>query len=201
NELSKMGAQRVKFLWQAYCATTHRPLDLPSSVAPSDVTFIGSAEEQRYEVLRYLANNGIALSVFGSGWDKKRYQRHSHLLEINKFDLIGLEYAEKIYNSKINLCFLRKMNNDLHTSRSIEIPACGGFMLAEKTNEHEDLFTDKLEAVYFDNKEDLLGKIIYYLENRKVRERIAGNGFLRTRQSDYSYDAMVNNILKELNDE
>lgn len=40
------------------------------------------------------------------------------------------------------------MNYDLQTTRTMEIPACGSLLMAERTIEHEELFKDEEEAVF-----------------------------------------------------
>ena len=60
--------------------------------------------------------------------------------------------------------FLRKKNRDLHTTRSLEIPSVGTFMIAERTVEHSTLFKEDVEAV-FNNNIELLNKVNYYLNN------------------------------------
>ena len=102
-------------------------------------------------------------------------------------------------NSISHLQILKQINRDLHTSRSLEIPACGGFLLAERTVEHEELFTDKAEAVFFDNDHDLLRLVTIYLSNDEERNIIRSNGLKRCIESDYSYNDMVDKILSVVN--
>ena len=96
---------------------------------------------------------------------------------------------------------LRKINRDLQTDRSIEIPACGGFLLAERSNEHERLFSDGKEAVFFNNKEDLLEKIKYFLAHNQERQRIAAAGQIKCKTKNYSHDGrmefMLNHVLEK----
>ena len=63
------------------------------------------------------------------------------------------------------ISFLRKANLDMQTSRSIEIPAYGGILLTEDTNEHRSMFLSDIEAVFFKNPEELLNKIIELKSN------------------------------------
>ena len=71
-------------------------------------------------------------------------------------------------------------------------------MIAERTNEHLDLFEEDKEAVYFSNDEELLKKIKYYLENEQERLNILNNGYNKCINEDYSYDNMVKKILKKV---
>lgn len=195
-ELKKLGAKKVEFLYQAYSKKYHKPCKNCKEIPyKTEVLFIGFAEKERFEYLNYLAQNNIKIDIYGSGWNKKEFQNHHKNLNITSKDLIGADYSNTISCSKITLCFLRKANRDLHTSRSIEIPACGGFMVAERTDEHKALFQEDKEAVYFNSKEELFEKVRYYLGHKEERQKIAKAGFERTRKDDYSYDNMVNRIL------
>ena len=176
-ELEAIGFRRVDFLFQAYSERHHTPLLKPGSRFTDKVMFIGYAERKRLDYLNYLAENGVIVDVYGNGWNKSYYRRRLHdKLNCYYTSLIGRDYAEAISNSSISLCFLRELNRDLHTSRTLEIPACQGFMLAERTDEHTYLFREGVEAEFFDSKEELLKKVVYYQANPEERKKIAGLG-------------------------
>lgn len=196
SELYKIGAKRVEFIYQAYSRKYHFP-KVPCEKS-LDVLFIGFAERDRFEYLKFLSDHGINVTVYGSGWSKKKFSIENDNIEINQFDLLGDDYAKAISSAKITLCFLRKINRDIHTSRSVEIPACGGFMLAERTAEHIELFKEGVEAEYFSDKDELLSKTLMYLNNNEGRLKIRNAGLERSKISDYSYDNMAKRILDDL---
>lgn len=195
-ELEKLGAKKVCFLYQAYSKTKHLIEKVPDySNIKRDVLFIGYAESERFESIKFLVENGIEVHVFGTGWELLKKNNNYENLYIHSRDLLGAEYREFISSSKINLCFLRKINRDLHTSRSLEIPACGGFMVAERTREHEDLFNEKIESAYFSNNNELLRVVKYYLANEKERNKMTKCALRKCQSMDYSYDSMLKKIL------
>ena len=199
-ELKRLGAKRVFFQNKAFSEKYHHPAShCDNNRLAFDVLFIGFAEVERYKDMLFLAENEVVINVFGSGWDHKFIKKHQNLI-LHYQELVGEDYSTAISCSKIVLCFLRKANRDLQTSRSIEIPACRGFMLAERTDEHESLFEKDKEAVYFESKEELLDKVKYYLSCEEERIKIAQAGYLRSRKNDYSYDSRVKEILRLLNE-
>ena len=123
---------------------------------------------------------------------------HNAFLRVEDRALFGDDYAKAICSFSINLCFLRKLNRDLQTTRSIEIPACGAFMLAERTAEHRRLLDEGVEAEFFDNRDELLSKCRHYLSHEEERVRIAAVGRQRCVQSHYSYDDQLQGVLKGL---
>lgn len=72
------------------------------------------------------------------------------------------------------------MYPDAFTTRSFEIPAAGAMLLAERTVEHQELFDEDREAVFFGSSEELRDKLGYYLRNERARLAIATAGRART---------------------
>lgn len=161
-----------------------------------EVVFIGSEEQDRLEHLQHLAFNGITVHVYGWG-ETVKTNLYDNLIFHNQH-LYGDDFNAALGCSKIALNFLRKMNRDLQTSRSIEIPAAGGFMLTERTIEHERLFTEGVEADYFSTKDELLDKVRYYLLHDSEREKIAKAGYNRVFKSDYTFTNRIAEILDKL---
>jgi len=187
-ELPQIGARRVVFVDKAYDRATHRPLPVTEEEKQrlrADVIFVGSFEEDRAQQMLYLAENGFPVRVWGGRWEAWK-DRHPNLT-VEGRPIYGEDYVKALCASKIALCFLRKINRDLQTDRTMEIPACGVFMLAERTREHLRLFEEGEEAEFFDSKKELLEKVRYYLEHDGERERIAKAGRRRCVESGYSH--------------
>jgi spore maturation protein CgeB len=108
------------------------------------------------------------------------------------------DFIRVICASKINLNFLRKLNRDQHTSRSLEIPACAGFMLAERSDEHLNLFDEGKEAEFFDSMPELLRKIQYYLSHESERLEIAMAGRKRCIKDGYSHQERLKIMLEQI---
>lgn len=148
-----------------------------------DVVFIGSYERQRFIYLEFIAKKGIKVHVFGNNWNLNVKEKN---LVIHGHEVIEEEFREVICSSKICLNFLRQKNEDVITSRTFEIPATGGFMLAQRTKFQKLYFEEDKEAVYFDSKNDLLTKINFYLKNSDIRNKIRKAGLKKSYQNDFS---------------
>lgn len=199
DRLKARGARKVMLSGNAFDPRTHVPVPPEDPLLGEfacDVSFVGRWEPERERWLERVAGLGVELSIRGFHWEKarsaavRRAVRHGPAL--------GMDYARAICAAKINLGLLSKSAGDRITQRSIEIPACGGFMLAERTEEHRASFAEDAEAVYFDGVEELLGKIPHILAHDDDRRRIAAAGRDRCLRSDYSYDARLAQVLEML---
>jgi len=191
-ELPAMGARRVVVVDKAFDPGQHRPVPVDAAARAAwgaDVGFIGSYERPRAESLLHLARAGIRVRVWGNGWEAFR-ERHGNLI-VEYRPLLNSPraplYSTGICATRINLAFLRKANRDLQTDRSIEIPACGGFMLAEYSGEHARLFEEDREAGFFRDDDELVEKVRHYLAHEDERARIAAAGRERCLASGYSH--------------
>jgi len=198
-ELKVFGARRVKLFLDSYDECTHRLMQLSQADVERfscDVSAIGAYESQRASSLLYLAQNGLKIDVWGNGWEN--FVGLHHNLNVRNQFLFGADYAKVICATKINLNFLRKINRDEITSRSIEIPACGGFMLAERTSRHLSAFREGYEAEYFSDNLELLRKVRLYLADSERRGRIAAAGRLRALRSGYSMREQLSHMIVNL---
>lgn len=197
-EYQLKGAKQVFFLipTRGFHPTIHYPREVDPETKlrlGGTIGFIGSYEEERSTYLNTLANKGFKVRIWGNNWHNSSYNSN---LVIENCALYGNDYALALSSFDIVLCFLRKGNRDKHTSRSIEIPACGAFMLAERTDEHMNLFDEGKEAEFFSSSEELLDKVQYYLKHPEQRKRIATAGQERCLKSGYSYHERLKKMLE-----
>ena len=200
HELKSLGCKRVEFIGNSYYPRNHKPMELSNEEIArygGRVGFIGAWEEERADSMLKIAQAGHLVRIWGAGWERIR-KRHSNLIVENRA-LWGAEYAKAICAFDINLGFLRKINRDLQTIRSVEIPACGGFMLAERTDEHLILFEEGIEAEFFGSDDELVEKVKYYLAHPDKRETIAAAGRKRCLRSGYSCHNRLKEMILEIN--
>lgn len=174
----------------------HRPYDSDDAIVNNfrcDVGFIGEYERDRYEQMRQLADAGFTIRL-AYDWPKQHW--HHRFLRAPMVAR-GQNYGKSLSSLKIGLGFLRKVNRDRHTSRSIEIPGCGTFLLAERTDEHQELFLEGVEAEFFGSPEELVEKTKYYLSNDTEREKIAAAGRARCIRSGYDYNSRMKKMLDQ----
>ena len=198
-ELKALGAQRTELFFDSYDEKLHKPYTLTEEERKKfscDVGFIGSFERDRAERMLYLAEHGIKVVIWGLDWNVWA-GKHPNL-EVKGAHLFNEDYPKAICATKINLCFLRKINRDEITSRSVEIPACGGFMLGERTRRHLEFFNEGQEAEFFSSDEEMLKKLTYYLAHDEDRLRVAAAGKARCAASGYSTREVLRKMLERV---
>lgn len=149
------------------------------------ITFIGHGEPYRTEVIKALSESGMNVFVFGplQTWDKALFS----LPGVHFFPgtLSGADYREVIWRSQICLGFLSRLNRDDYTRRYFEIPACGGFLMAERTTFARSLFEEGKEVEYFSEPKEAVAKCKAYLDNPDHISNIALAGCYRCTTSAY----------------
>jgi hypothetical protein len=182
------GGQRTAFVRFGYNPNLHFPdhgaSDAEAGEHASDVVFVGVADACRLSYLNALLSiPGLRLALYGPNWDRQpeRYRR------LARGSATGRRYRLALGGAKIALGLLRAANRDQHTMRTFEIPACGAFLCAQRTDEHEEIFRDGVEAVFFDDPDDLKNLVTRYLTDDDARARIAAAGFNAVTRGGHTY--------------
>lgn len=195
-ELPALGAQKVLFVHNAYDRDLHQPLEISEDDQRrfgAEVAFVGTFEQPRSRSLLALAQAGVKCRVWGNGWSGM-IGAHPNLIIENR-PVYGMDYNRVLAATAINLCFLRHFNRDRQTTRSIEIPACGAFMLHESSEELSSLLRPGVEAAYFANDDELISACRYWLANVTARRAVAAAALQRVRALGLSHHETVSRIL------
>jgi hypothetical protein len=206
-EFKAAGARSVAYFPNAYDPLIHYPAEpTPEELRcyRGDIGFVGTFRRERADFLAEVANGleQYILNVWGGGWHKmnRPYFPRARWAKLRRrirgAELWCGDMGKAIQSNKIMLGLLNHANRDRHTSRSLEIPACRGFMLAERTDEHRTLFEEDKEAVYFDSYEELSDKINYYVRHGEARIQIAHAGYERCLKSQYTYEDRARSVLE-----
>jgi spore maturation protein CgeB len=192
---------RLVHLPHGYDADVHRMVERGASREFAvDVAFVGSYSEGKERVVGELARRmpEVELGIWGDGW-KERAREAWVAARVRGANLTGQRYARAIGEPKITLGLTVEATpgarqGDAVTTRSLEIPACGGFLLHQRNEEIRGLYEEGEEMACFGDGEELCEKVRYYLENGAERERVRANGMRRCVPA-YSYDARMGELL------
>lgn len=196
------GARRVirKFL------SADEVAHLPPSTATlnglsmeSEVAFVGTyMKEHRGPFIADLIRRGVPISIWGDYWYKARewpvirpYWRGQGV-----YDNQG--YAQIIRSAKICLGLLNKAAGNLHTGRSLQIPALGSLLCGERTTEHLELYREGEEAVFWSDADECAGLCMSLLEDKNRRQEIARNGHKRALQNNLFNEPVLASIIAEI---
>jgi hypothetical protein len=187
-ELRAAGVRDPRLVGKAFDPALHQPLD-PTSVGEDyerfDLVFAGACERERLASLNALCEAGHSLVVYGGdmgGWRP----RDMHPNIVSRPAAFDQAYVQALHHGKLALGFLRKMNRDQITQRTMEITASGRPMLAEKTAEHDAHFIDGVEYAGFRSNEELVALTGRYLADDAARLELGRRARVRCLHSGYS---------------
>jgi len=199
-EYQRFGSKNVGKFWKGFAPETIYPVELTEQEREkfgSDVTFIGHCEPNRIERLSMLAVTVENMKIWGPGWN--RYRLPGTLKKVVQYRSVwNEEYRKTLCGAKIVVHYLTRWNRDTQVSKSFEIPACGAFMLTERTEDHLACFEEDKEAVFFSTVEELIEKVRFYLSNDELRRKIARAGRERCIKSGYSNYDRIKQMLDEV---
>jgi spore maturation protein CgeB len=227
DEYRKHASGSVMYSPLGYDPVGHAPPAERVANPREKVVFVGGWEPRRERLLSAASETTSDVAVWGYGWNIAQRSRLNPLraLRLGRLtpgrsvylgtppqrlasavrsgegsngEIYEDRYAGVVAGSQIALGFLRELNPDQHTTRSFEIPAIGGFMLADRTEDHCEFFEEGKEAEYFASDDEFRDKVRYYLANEEARERIAKAGHERCMTSGYSYEDRIRTVMSEL---
>ena len=163
----------------------------------SEVAFVGTWMPERGPFMKRLIERGVPLRIFGPRWEKAAEfpVLAPHLM--SKF-MSDAEYVKAVSGTKIALGLLSRGNQDLHTTRSMEIPAIGTLFCAPRTSDHEALYVDGQEAVFFDDADSCAEACLALLKDARRRDAIARAGCDRAKRNNWFNERLCADILTGL---
>jgi len=187
-ELRNAGVRRPLLVGKAFDPLLHAPMskeDVGPEFEAFDCVFIGMYEAARCKSINALAAAGISVVVYGSGeggWEPRLLHSSVEL----RPSVYAREYRRCWHVGKLALSFLRKLNRDQITQRTMEVAAMGRPMITEKTSEHDAHFEDGREYLGFTDDGQLVALVRKWLERDSNRHQLGEAGRQRCLTSGYS---------------
>jgi len=160
------------------------------------VSFIGTliAGEGRDDFLVELLQAGLPLRLIGNSWQRSR---HWPLLrQIHQGPGIsGTAYAQALASAAVTLGLLSHGNRDLITTRSLEAPACGALFCAERTSEHQLLYEQGQEALFWSSTAECIELCQQLLDSPQRGAAIRQAGLRQVRRLGVGNEDICRQIL------
>lgn len=188
NQLDKKGASTVCHLPFAYDPSIHYPMESDPRYS-CDIIFIGHWSRKREKVLSELSD--FNTQIYGPGWNECRDDTVRSCVEDGP--ITGESYSKAMSSAKIVLNVVADHNIPAYNMRAFEIPATCSVMATTHTTEQEDFFSNRREVILYQDRNDLVTSVDYYLANPSERRRLAEEGY--TAVAPHTYKARMETML------
>jgi spore maturation protein CgeB len=198
-EAYALGALDVLRVYRSADEVSHAPRkisEIDHKAWDADVLFLGTWFPERGPFLLDLIKRGVPLTIRGSSWHKA-----PEWLELKAYwmggSIAGDDYAKAIQCAKVNLGLVSKENRDLHTTRSLEIPALGGLLCAERTIEHVQMYLEGKEALFWSDAKECAEICKLALADESRRQAIAKAGQQRLKRNGHLNEAVLAEVISK----
>jgi spore maturation protein CgeB len=200
----QLGVTRASVLMFAFDPDLHRPMSLSVrdlETYAADVSYVGTWSPKKERLLSEIVRRRPTLRVriWGEQWHRATVTDEAFRHAVEGREVLGAGFVKAICASKINLSIMSEKRvgsskGDQVATRTFSVPACGAFVIHERTEEVLQLFREDEEIVCYDDVEELLDKIDLYLADETRRLEIAAGGLAVVR-ARHSWDTRIGDIL------
>ena len=200
----QLGMTRASVMMFAFDPDLHHAMRLSDADRREfecDVSYIGTWSPKKEKLLAELARRRPTqrLRIWGEQWWRATEGAEALARAIGGREILGAEFVKAICASSINLSIMSEQRlgsskGDQIATRTFSVPACGAFVIHERTEEVLQLFREDEEIVCYTGIDDLVAKIDTYLANPERRRMIADRGQAVVR-AGHSWDRRIQEIL------
>lgn len=173
----------------------------------NEVLLVGAPYPTRVQLVQYLLKHGdFQITVIGRHWHNripKKLRKHPNLSIINQWldpKSIAKYYqgAQIVINAHRQSMFALNQNrenikNETVNNRTFDIAACETFQLIENLPDLRSSFTED-EIIAYNDFNDCLDKINFYLKEVDLRNQIAHKAYLRAHQ-EHTFQQRIQDIM------
>lgn len=154
------------------------------------VTFVGTISPVRERYIERLKDSNIQVSLFGGHSNPIPFQE---MLDIFGASKINLNFSKAEVEERDGKVQVRPSMK----GRIFDVCLAGGFLLTEYLPSIENYFEIDREIVCFQDAEEMISKITYYLQHETERKTIAEAGWKRA-CSEYNGVRMLSKMFAEI---
>lgn len=196
DKYKSVGVKRVEYIPFFCIPSIDRPLKLTEEDKRKykcDLSFIGKIYPEREKVIKSMLSLNIDIRIYGFRWnysDREVMKRYLGSPDDEGYRKI-LNASKIVLNIHINPMRFGGATN----LRVFEATGCKSFLLTDKPRGLEDMFETRKEIETYQNENELIEKIKYYLNNPKERQKIAKKGHERAYR-DHTAEKRVKRIIE-----
>lgn len=180
----QLGVTRASHIQFAFDPDLHRPLPMSARDEARygcDVSYIGTWSPKKEALLTEVARQRphVHLRIWGEYWHNARSAAIREA--IGGREVLGNEFVRALLGTRINLSIMSEARKgssrgDQVANRTFVVPACGAFVLHERTDELLQYFNEDEHLACFADADEMIAKIDHYLPRPELRREIADRG-------------------------